>query len=125
MHPRKTLSTLIKSLLPKAQRWTIYDHPAEVIKMPAVVIRPIEAVPETFERDAYPMEVDLIVARTNLATACDRLDSGTSAIRLGVMGTQFQWLNTGPYESTTYNDLDAVQQTMAITGRLVTQGAQT
>ena len=114
--PRKDLAEGIRTEVRKA-RWQVYDHPADVVKLPCWIIEPVETVPDTFDvRLRFSFRVSVVVPRPNLSTAYDTADQAMADFILPLLngGTQFKFMSLGEYDQVTYNDIDALRYSVNV-----------
>ena len=122
MHPRVLLADTLRALGTLPARTVVYDHPADVTKLPAVVIQAAGVVADTLDKDRYTLEATCMVQRANLAAGYTALDNTTAAIRVGVFGSIFRFVESGAYEQGEQNGLETLQCTMSLDAVGVTQG---
>ena len=97
MSARVELAEGIAAGLPAGSRVSVYPYPADLVKAPAVVIRPGDPYlePSTYDRRRVNLEVDVIVPRTRVEdqlTALEELiDTVLSAIAADPRSRRFQW----------------------------------
>jgi len=111
---RSDLATAITAATTDVQ---VYDHLADVVALPAVVIQRTSTVPKT-TGGPYNLEHDitlhLIVQRAMPAQSETALEDLFMDIAEALPGTQFRWTEFGGAEPLTLNQQDALSGALTI-----------
>lgn len=111
MNARVELAEGIEAGLPTGTRVSVYPYPADLVKAPAVVIRPGDPYfePSTYDRRRVNLDVDLLVPRTRvedqLAALEELIDTVLDAMAADPRSRRFQWLEVSAPGEITQGDI--------------------